>query len=60
MTDNLDGTYTYNYSVSKPGQITVSVLQYTQGGVYREFFFQIYLNQEIINIMELKMYVLLK
>ena len=38
MTDNLDGTYTYNYSVSRPGQITVSVLQYTQGGVYQEFF----------------------
>ena len=38
MTDNLDGTYTYNYSVSRPGQITISVLQYTQGGVYQEYF----------------------
>ena len=38
MTDNLDGTYTYNYSVSRPGQITVSVLHYTNGGVYAEYF----------------------
>ena len=38
MTDNHDGTYTYNYSVSRPGQITVSVLHYTNGGVYAEYF----------------------
>ena len=38
MTDNLDGTYIYNYSISRPGQITVSVLHYTQGGVYQEYF----------------------
>ena len=38
MTDNHDGTYTYNYNVTRPGQITVSVLHYTNGGVYQEFF----------------------
>ena len=38
MTDNYDGTYTYNYTVSRPGQITVSVLHYTNGGVYQEYF----------------------
>ena len=38
MTDNHDGTYTYNYTVSRPGQITVSVLHYTHGGVYAEYF----------------------
>ena len=38
MTDNLDGTYTYNFSVSRPGQITVSILQYTLGGVYQEYY----------------------
>ena len=38
MTDNQDGTYTYNYSVPRPGQITVSVLHYTNGGVYAEYF----------------------
>ena len=38
MTDNHDGTYSYNYSVSRPGQITVSVLHYTNGGVYAEYF----------------------
>ena len=38
MTDNHDGTYTYNYSVSRPGQITVSVFHYTNGGVYQEYF----------------------
>ena len=38
MTDNHDGTYTYNYNVTRPGQITVSVLHYTNGGVYQEYF----------------------
>ena len=38
MTDNHDGTYTYNYSVSRPGKITVSVLHYTNGAVYAEYF----------------------
>ena len=42
MTDNLDGTYTYNYQVPMPGTITVSVLLYTQGGVYSEYFPNIY------------------
>ena len=44
MTDNHDGTYTYNYSVTRPGQITVSVLHYTNGGVYQEFFPNQYLS----------------
>ena len=38
MTDNSDGTYTYNYHVANPGTITVSVILYTQNGVYSEFF----------------------
>ena len=38
MTDNSNGTYSYNYSVTRPGVITVSILLYTQGGVYNEFF----------------------
>ena len=38
MTDNSNGTYTYNYQVPMPGTITVSVLLYTQGGVYGEYF----------------------
>ena len=38
MTDNSDGTYTYNYQVTRPETITVAVLLYTQGGVYNEFF----------------------
>ena len=39
MTDNSNGTYTYNYQVTRPGTITISVLLYTQRGVYNEFFF---------------------
>ena len=38
MTDNSDGTYTYNYQVTRPETITVAVLLYTQGRVYNEFF----------------------
>ena len=38
MTDNSDGTYIYNYQVTRPETITVAVLLYTQGGVYNEFF----------------------
>ena len=33
-----DGTYTYDYKVPKPGTITISVLLYTQGGVYVDYF----------------------
>ena len=38
MTDNRDGTYTYSFSVSRPGQITISLLHYTLGGAYQEYF----------------------
>ena len=38
MTDNRDGTYTYSFSVSRPGQITISLLHYTLSGVYQEYF----------------------
>ena len=36
--DNLDGTYSYNYSVARPGVITIAIFLYTQGGVFNEFF----------------------
>ena len=38
MTDNLDGTYTYTYSTDLDGTISVSVLLYTEYGVYAEYF----------------------
>ena len=38
MTDNGDGTYSYSYTVTRPGIITVAILLYTQGGVFNEFF----------------------
>ena len=38
MKDNSDGTYTYDYKVTRPGTITISVLLYTQGGVYVDYF----------------------
>lgn len=38
MTDNSDGTYSYSYTVNRPGKITVSVYMYTQGGVYNEYY----------------------
>ena len=38
MADNNDGTYTYNYQVTRPETITIAVLLYTQGGVFNEFF----------------------
>ena len=38
MTDNSDGTYTYNYVVNRPGKITVVVFLYKQGGIYNEFY----------------------
>mmetsp|Transcript_7226 Transcript_7226/g.8205 ORF Transcript_7226/g.8205 Transcript_7226/m.8205 type:complete len:113 (+) Transcript_7226:557-895(+) len=38
MTDHLNGTYSYQFSVSRPGRITVSVLLYTVGGVYGEYY----------------------
>ena len=38
MGDNLDGTYSYSYSVARPGVITIAIFLYTQGGVFNEFF----------------------
>ena len=38
MTDNGGGTYSYSYTVTRPGIITVAILLYTQGGVFNEFF----------------------
>jgi cysteine-rich repeat protein len=38
MNDNLDGTYSYNYSVDLDGNITVSVFLYAHGGIYYEYF----------------------
>ena len=38
MYDNLDGTYTYSYTSSRPGKITLSVFLYTLGGVNNEFY----------------------
>ena len=37
MYDNLDGTYTYDYSVDLDGNITISVILYTKGGLYGKF-----------------------
>ena len=38
MEDNLDGTYSFNFSVPRPGIITIAVFLYTRGGVFNEFF----------------------
>ena len=38
MMDNLDGTYSYNYLVTRPGIITIAIILYSQGAVYSEFF----------------------
>ena len=38
MDNNGDGTYSYNYTVTRPGIITVAILLYTQGRVFNEFF----------------------
>ena len=38
MTDNGDGTYTFNYSVPLDGAVTVVVQLLTSGGVYGEWF----------------------
>lgn len=38
MTDQGDGTYTYTLSVARPGDITVSVLYYTQGSLWIEYY----------------------
>ena len=38
MTDNGDNTYTYDYTVSRPGEITINVLKYTPNQVRIEYF----------------------
>ena len=38
MVDNGGGTYTYTHTVDRPGEITVNIIKYTQGGVYSEFY----------------------
>ena len=38
MTDNGDGTYSYSYTVSVPGKITVSVIVAVRKGVAGEYF----------------------
>lgn len=38
MHDNLDGSYYYNYSLNLDGNITISVLLYSQGLIYSEYF----------------------
>ena len=38
MTDNGDGTYTFNYSVPLDGAVTVVVQLLTAGAVYGEWF----------------------
>ena len=38
MTDNGDGTYSYSYTVSVPGKITVSVIVAVRMGVTGEYF----------------------
>ena len=38
MTDNGDGTYSYSYTLSVPGKITVSVIVAVRKGVAGEYF----------------------
>ena len=38
MTLGTDGTYQYNFTLTKVGKITICVLLYTQGGAYVEYF----------------------
>lgn len=38
MTDNGDGTYTYNHTISRPGIITINVMRYAPGGAYIEWY----------------------
>lgn len=38
MVDNGDNTYSYSYTISRPGGVTIQVLQYLQGGVYFEWY----------------------
>ena len=49
MTDNLDGTYSYTYSVNLDGTITMYVLLYTQYGVYAEYFNNIVYSGTVAN-----------
>ena len=38
MTDNSDGTYSYSYSLSVPGKVTISVVVAVRQGVAGEYF----------------------
>ena len=38
MTDNSDGTYSYSFSVARPGIITVAIKLNDNNGVYWEYF----------------------
>lgn len=38
MTDNGDNTYSYEYTVDRPGEITIQVFSYVPEGVYSEWF----------------------
>jgi len=38
MNDDGEGKYSYSYTVSRPGEITINVLKYTQNGVYGEYY----------------------
>ena len=38
MNDNSNGTYSYTYTASIPGSVTVSVILYSQGWVYNEYY----------------------
>jgi len=38
MIDNRDKTYSYNYTVDRPGDITINVIKYNLGKVYAEYY----------------------
>lgn len=38
MVDHLNGTYTYELAVDRPGSFTVAVMLYVHGHLYAEYF----------------------
>jgi hypothetical protein len=38
MTDNGDNTYSVTTTITRPGDVTLYIRRYTQGGVYNEYF----------------------
>ena len=38
MTDNGNNTYTYDYTINKPGDITINILKFTSNKVRVEYF----------------------